>query len=73
MSRRLSPFQTKGKPQTGTVLDIEKYLSTAQIQDWRNVDLQKYKVRHVVGSDCREGLYSQATSEQLRDPDFQSK
>ncbi|XP_028264597.1 pleckstrin homology domain-containing family G member 7 [Parambassis ranga] len=34
---------TKGKSQTGTVLDIEKYLSTAQIQDWRNSELQKYK------------------------------
>ncbi|XP_067358603.1 pleckstrin homology domain-containing family G member 7 isoform X2 [Channa argus] len=34
---------TKGKSQTGTVSDIEKYLSTAQIQDWRNSDLQKYK------------------------------
>lgn len=33
----------KGKPQMGTVSDIEKYLSTAQIQDWRNSDLQKYK------------------------------
>ncbi|XP_023262429.1 pleckstrin homology domain-containing family G member 7 isoform X1 [Seriola lalandi dorsalis] len=34
---------TKGKLQTGTVSDIEKYLSTAQIQDWRDTDLQKYK------------------------------
>ncbi|XP_058502370.1 pleckstrin homology domain-containing family G member 7 [Solea solea] len=34
---------TKGKSQTGTVSDIEKYLSTAQIQDWRNNELQKYK------------------------------
>ncbi|XP_029951554.1 pleckstrin homology domain-containing family G member 7 [Salarias fasciatus] len=34
---------TKGKPQIGTVSDIEKYLSTAQIQDWRSSDLQKYK------------------------------
>ncbi|KAM9815204.1 pleckstrin homology domain-containing family G member 7 [Syngnathus typhle] len=35
---------TKGKSQTGTtVTDIEGYLSTAQIQDWRNCDLQKYK------------------------------
>ncbi|XP_047451415.1 pleckstrin homology domain-containing family G member 7 [Mugil cephalus] len=34
---------TKGKLQTGTVSDIEKYLSTAQIQDWKNTELQKYK------------------------------
>ncbi|XP_018519888.1 pleckstrin homology domain-containing family G member 7 isoform X2 [Lates calcarifer] len=34
---------TKGKSQTGTVSDIEKYLSTAQIQDWRESDFQKYK------------------------------
>uniref|UniRef100_A0A8D3A2T4 Pleckstrin homology domain containing, family G (with RhoGef domain) member 7 n=1 Tax=Scophthalmus maximus TaxID=52904 RepID=A0A8D3A2T4_SCOMX len=34
---------TKGKSQTGTVSDLEKYLSTAEIQDWRNCDLQKYK------------------------------
>ncbi|XP_029010721.1 pleckstrin homology domain-containing family G member 7 isoform X2 [Betta splendens] len=34
---------TKGKSHAGTVSDIEKYLSTAQIQDWRNPDLQKYK------------------------------
>lgn len=34
---------TKGKLQTCTVSDIEKYLSTAQIQDWRNSELQKYK------------------------------
>ncbi|XP_077423542.1 pleckstrin homology domain-containing family G member 7 [Vanacampus margaritifer] len=35
---------TKGKSQTSTLLsDIEGYLSTAQIQDWRNCDLQKYK------------------------------
>lgn len=34
---------TKGKSQTGTVSDIEKYLSTSQIPDWRNSDLQKYK------------------------------
>ncbi|XP_054893864.1 pleckstrin homology domain-containing family G member 7 [Poeciliopsis prolifica] len=34
---------TKGKLQVGTVSDIEKYLSTVQIQDWRNTDFQKYK------------------------------
>lgn len=34
---------SKGKPQTCTVSDIEKYLSTAQIQDWRNSELQRYK------------------------------
>ncbi|XP_027887331.1 pleckstrin homology domain-containing family G member 7 [Xiphophorus couchianus] len=34
---------TKGKLQVGTVSDIEKYLSMAQIQDWRNTDFQKYK------------------------------
>ncbi|XP_035520238.1 pleckstrin homology domain-containing family G member 7 isoform X1 [Morone saxatilis] len=34
---------TKGKSQTGTASDIEKYLSTSQIQDWRNSDLQRYK------------------------------
>ncbi|XP_054475499.1 pleckstrin homology domain-containing family G member 7 [Anoplopoma fimbria] len=34
---------TKGKAQTGTALDIEKYLSSSQIQDWRNPDLQRYK------------------------------
>ncbi|XP_061825906.1 pleckstrin homology domain-containing family G member 7 isoform X1 [Nerophis lumbriciformis] len=34
---------TKGKSQNGTVSDIEKYLTTAQIQDWRNCDLHKYK------------------------------
>lgn len=33
----------KGKPHLGTVSDIEKYLSTAQIPDWRNTELQKYK------------------------------
>ncbi|XP_031716479.1 pleckstrin homology domain-containing family G member 7 isoform X2 [Anarrhichthys ocellatus] len=40
------PFRrstTKGKSQTGTASDIEKYLSSSQIQDWRNADLQKYK------------------------------
>ncbi|KAK2842103.1 hypothetical protein Q5P01_012303 [Channa striata] len=34
---------SKGKLQITTVSSIEKYLSTAQIQDWRNSDLQKYK------------------------------
>ncbi|XP_044049865.1 pleckstrin homology domain-containing family G member 7 isoform X2 [Siniperca chuatsi] len=34
---------TKGKLQTGTASDIEKYLSASQIQDWRNSDLQRYK------------------------------
>lgn len=34
---------TKGKLQIGTAADVEKYLSTAQIQDWRNTDFQKYK------------------------------
>ncbi|KAM3609201.1 uncharacterized protein V6R79_010995 [Siganus canaliculatus] len=34
---------TKGKSQTGTATDIEKYLSTSQIQDWRNSDIQRYK------------------------------
>ncbi|XP_077372659.1 pleckstrin homology domain-containing family G member 7 isoform X1 [Festucalex cinctus] len=35
---------TKGKSQTSmSVSDIEGHLSTAQIQDWRNCDLQKYK------------------------------
>ncbi|KAI3371451.1 hypothetical protein L3Q82_024048, partial [Scortum barcoo] len=34
---------TKGKSQIGTASDIEKYLSTSQIQDWRNSDLQRYK------------------------------
>lgn len=34
---------TKGKSQTATAPDIEKYLSTSQIQDWRNSDLQRYK------------------------------
>lgn len=34
---------TKGKSQTGTALDIAKYLSSLQIQDWRDSDLQRYK------------------------------
>ncbi|XP_035763052.1 pleckstrin homology domain-containing family G member 7 [Neolamprologus brichardi] len=34
---------SKGKPQTCTVSDIEKCLSTAQIQDWRNSELQRFK------------------------------
>lgn len=34
---------TKGKLQIGTAADVEKYLATAQIQDWRNSDFQKYK------------------------------
>ncbi|TWW75549.1 Pleckstrin -like proteiny domain-containing family G member 7 [Takifugu flavidus] len=34
---------TKGKPQTGTVSDVQKYLSKSQIPDWRNSDFQKYK------------------------------
>ncbi|XP_076588223.1 pleckstrin homology domain-containing family G member 7 [Chaetodon auriga] len=34
---------TKGKSQKGTVSDIEKHLSTSQIQDWRNCDHQRYK------------------------------
>ncbi|XP_062245331.1 pleckstrin homology domain-containing family G member 7 [Platichthys flesus] len=34
---------TKGKSQTGTVSDIQNYLSKAQIQDWRNSEPQKYK------------------------------
>lgn len=38
-------FQTKVKSQIGTALDVEKYLSSSQIQDWRNSDLQRYKVR----------------------------
>ncbi|KAM4573333.1 pleckstrin homology domain-containing family G member 7 isoform 2-T3 [Odontesthes bonariensis] len=33
----------KGKLQMGTVSDIEKYLSTTQIQDWRDPEFQKYK------------------------------
>ncbi|TKS73285.1 Pleckstrin -like proteiny domain-containing family G member 7 [Collichthys lucidus] len=40
---RDSEVQTKGKSQTGTATDVEKYLSTSQIQDWRNSDLQRYK------------------------------
>lgn len=36
--------QTKGKLQISTASDVEKHLSTAQIQDWRNPDFQKYKV-----------------------------
>nr|XP_020515021.2 uncharacterized protein LOC110003802 isoform X2 [Labrus bergylta] len=34
---------TKGKPQMCTPSDVEKYLSTSQIQDWRNSDLQRFK------------------------------
>ncbi|XP_075998333.1 pleckstrin homology domain-containing family G member 7 isoform X2 [Genypterus blacodes] len=34
---------TKAKSQTGTASDIEKYLSTELIQDWRDAGLQKYK------------------------------
>ncbi|KAF6735637.1 Pleckstrin homology domain-containing family G member 7 [Oryzias melastigma] len=34
---------TKGKLQIGTVADVEKYLSTAQIEDCGNADLQKLK------------------------------
>ncbi|XP_042352796.1 pleckstrin homology domain-containing family G member 7 isoform X2 [Plectropomus leopardus] len=34
---------SKVKSQTGTASDIEKYLSTSQIQDWKNCDLQRYK------------------------------
>ncbi|XP_034392034.1 pleckstrin homology domain-containing family G member 7 isoform X2 [Cyclopterus lumpus] len=34
---------TKGKTQTGTASDIEKYLSSSKIQDWRDPDLQRYK------------------------------
>ncbi|XP_072291776.1 pleckstrin homology domain-containing family G member 7, partial [Eucyclogobius newberryi] len=34
---------TKAKLQIGTASDVEKHLSTAQIQDWRNADFQKYK------------------------------
>ncbi|XP_070763723.1 pleckstrin homology domain-containing family G member 7 [Enoplosus armatus] len=34
---------TKGKSQTGTASDVEKNLSTSQIQDWRNSDFQRYK------------------------------
>ncbi|CAJ1056976.1 pleckstrin homology domain-containing family G member 7 [Xyrichtys novacula] len=34
---------TKGKVQMCTASDVEKYLSTSQIQDWRNPDLQRYK------------------------------
>ncbi|XP_062419081.1 pleckstrin homology domain-containing family G member 7 [Pungitius pungitius] len=34
---------TKGKSLTGTASDIEKHLSSSQIQDWRNPDLQRYK------------------------------
>ncbi|CAG03428.1 unnamed protein product [Tetraodon nigroviridis] len=39
----VSILQTKGKPQTGTASDIQKYLSKSQIADWRNSDFQKYK------------------------------
>ena len=42
----VSIFQTKGKPQTGSASDIQKFLSKSQIQDWRNSDFQKYKVRN---------------------------
>ncbi|KAM7002712.1 pleckstrin homology domain-containing family G member 7 [Tautogolabrus adspersus] len=34
---------TKGKTQMCTASDVEKYLSTSQIQDWRNSDLQRFK------------------------------
>lgn len=34
---------TKGKSQIGTASDIEKHLSTTQIQDWRTPEFQKYK------------------------------
>ncbi|XP_041652022.1 pleckstrin homology domain-containing family G member 7 [Cheilinus undulatus] len=34
---------TKGKLQMCTASDVEKYLSTTQIQDWRNSDLQRFK------------------------------
>jgi len=30
-------MQTKGKPSVSTVCTIEKHLSTAHIQDWRNI------------------------------------
>ncbi|KAG7279019.1 hypothetical protein CRUP_001960 [Coryphaenoides rupestris] len=34
---------TKGKISVSTVSTIEKHLSTAHIQDWRNIKFQKYK------------------------------
>ncbi|KAK0152309.1 Pleckstrin y domain-containing family G member 7 [Merluccius polli] len=34
---------TKGKISISTVSTIEKHLSTAHIQDWRNTEFQKYK------------------------------
>ncbi|KAM9854035.1 pleckstrin homology domain-containing family G member 7 [Aulostomus maculatus] len=34
---------TKSKSHTGTVSDMEKWLSTVQVQDWRNPELQRYK------------------------------
>ncbi|KAF7658791.1 hypothetical protein LDENG_00007800 [Lucifuga dentata] len=49
---------TKGKSQRGTASDIEKYLSTAQIQDWRNTDFQKYK-------DCSLANFLQDQSSQV--------
>lgn len=74
-------FQTKGKLQIGTGADVEKYLSTAQIQDCGNADLQKLKVmsqcewkqsicavcyaNHGVGS-----VPKKTRHDQQRDPDF---
>ncbi|KAM4618764.1 LOW QUALITY PROTEIN: pleckstrin homology domain-containing family G member 7 [Polymixia lowei] len=50
---------TKAKTPTCTVTDIEKYLSTAQIRDWRNTDFQKYK-------DCSLAEFLQDQSSQLK-------
>ncbi|KAM6960952.1 pleckstrin homology domain-containing family G member 7 [Aplochiton taeniatus] len=50
---------TKGKTPTHTASDIEKYLSTAKIQDWRNTDFQKFK-------DCSLAAFLNSQSCQLR-------
>ncbi|XP_078139291.1 pleckstrin homology domain-containing family G member 7 isoform X3 [Centroberyx gerrardi] len=50
---------TKGKTLTCTASDIEKYLSTAQIQDWRITDFQKHK-------DCSLAEFLRDQSSQLR-------
>lgn len=50
---------TKGKAPPRTAAEVEKYLSTEQIQDWRDSDFQKYK-------DCSLGEFLQDQSLQRR-------
>ncbi|XP_068595978.1 pleckstrin homology domain-containing family G member 7 [Brachionichthys hirsutus] len=56
---------SKGKLQTGSASDIEKYLSTSQIEDWRNSDLQRHKDYSLVEFLRGQSFQAAATSNAL--------